>query len=76
MKEALLRFAVVSFSGKLILNGVLGHFYASIKTLRRLNNMNTSIENIVFVHKVYLKEGFAIDRIGLSFLGQKKLLLF
>ena len=40
MKEALLRFTVVSFSGKLIFNGVLG--YASIKiaifkTLRSLD---------------------------------------
>ena len=31
MKEALLRFTVVSFSGELIFNGVQGHFYASIK---------------------------------------------
>ena len=41
-KEALLRFTVVSFSGKLIFNGVRGHFYASIKitifkTLRSLD---------------------------------------
>ena len=30
-KEALLRFTVVSFSGKLIFDGVQGHSYASIK---------------------------------------------
>ena len=30
-KEALLRFTVVSFSGKIIFGGVQGHFYASIK---------------------------------------------
>ena len=41
MKEALLRFTVVLFSGKIIFSGVQGHFYASIKiaifkTLRRL----------------------------------------
>ena len=30
-KEALLRFTVVLFSGKLIFHGVLGHSYASIK---------------------------------------------
>ena len=40
MKEVLLKFTVVSFLGKLIFNGVQGHFYASIKitifkTLRR-----------------------------------------
>ena len=32
MKEALLRFTIVSFLGKLIFNGVQGHCYASIKT--------------------------------------------
>ena len=42
MKEALLRFTVVSFSGKLIFHGALGHSDASIKiaifkTLRRLD---------------------------------------
>ena len=42
MKEALFRFTIVLFSGKLIFNGVQGHFYASIKiaifkTLRRLD---------------------------------------
>ena len=42
MKEALSRFIVVSFLGKLIFNGVLGHSYTSIKvailkTLRRLD---------------------------------------
>ena len=44
MKEVLLRFTIVVFSGKLIFNGVLGHSYASIKifiilflTLRRLD---------------------------------------
>ena len=31
MKEALLRFTVISFSGKLIFSGVQGHFYARIK---------------------------------------------
>ena len=31
MKEALLRFTIVLFSGKLIFNGVQGHIYASIK---------------------------------------------
>ena len=31
-KEALLRFTVVSFLGKLIFNGVQGHFYTGIKT--------------------------------------------
>ena len=31
MNEALLRFTVVLFSGKLIFNGVQGHFYTSIK---------------------------------------------
>ena len=41
-KEALLRFTVVLFLGKLIFNGVQGHFYTSIKiafvkTLRRLD---------------------------------------
>ena len=30
-KEAFLRFTIVSFLGKLIFNGVLGHYYASIK---------------------------------------------
>ena len=42
MKEALLRFTLVLFSGKLLFNGVQGHFYASIKiaifkTLKRLD---------------------------------------
>ena len=42
MKDALLRFTVVSFSGKLIFNGLQGHFYVSIKiaifkTIRRLD---------------------------------------
>ena len=42
MKEALSRFTVISFLGKLIFNGVQGHFYDStkiaiLKTLRRLN---------------------------------------
>ena len=41
-KEALLRFTMVSFSGKHIFSGVQGHFYTSIKialfkTLRRLD---------------------------------------
>ena len=41
-KEALLRFTIVSFSGKFIFNGVLGHSYTGIKiaifeTLRRLD---------------------------------------
>ena len=31
MKEAFLRFTVVSFLGKLIFNEMLGHFYAGIK---------------------------------------------
>ena len=40
MKESILRFTVVLFSGKLIFSGVLGHSYVSIKiaifkTLRR-----------------------------------------
>ena len=34
MKEALIRFTVVSFSGKLIFSGVQGHSYASIKISR------------------------------------------
>ena len=33
-KEELLKFTVVSFLGKLIFNGVQGHFYASIKIVR------------------------------------------
>ena len=42
LNTPLLRFTVVSFSGKLIFNGVPGHWYASIKiaifrTLRRVN---------------------------------------
>ena len=45
MKEALLIFTVVSFLGKLIFNGALGHSYASIKiatfkTLRRLDTQD------------------------------------
>ena len=67
MKEALLRFTVVSFSGKLIFNGVQGHFSASIKidifkTLLGVSpgflHMNTRIENIVCVRRGYKKEGF------------------
>ena len=71
MKEALLRFTLVSFSGKLIFNGVQGHCHASIKSLFLKQQedstqhetvlivspgsllKNTSIENIVCVHRVY-----------------------
>ena len=67
-KEALLRFTIVLFSDKLIFNGEQGHSDASskiaiFKTLRMLDttvlvvspgslHMNTSIENIVCVHRV------------------------
>ena len=37
MREALQRFTVVLFLGKLIFSGVQGHFYAIFKTLRRLD---------------------------------------
>ena len=53
-KEALLRFTVVSFSGKLIFSGVLRHFYASftiaiIKTLRRLDTTWNFARSIIRV---------------------------
>ena len=49
-EEELLRFTVVSFSGKLIFNGVQGHFYASIKisifkTLRRLTPESLTLKS-------------------------------
>ena len=58
MKEALLRLTVVSFAGKLIFNGVLGHFYASIniavfKTLRRLNTTWNFARSITRVSTLY-----------------------
>ena len=57
-KEALLRFTVVSFLGKLIFNGVQGHFYASIKitifkTLRRLNTTWNCARSIARVSLVF-----------------------
>ena len=68
-KEALLRFTVVSFSGKLISAGCYGHSDDSIKIVKTLEgstqhetllvvspeslHMNTSIENTVCVHRVY-----------------------
>uniref|UniRef100_A0A671YJF1 Complement C3-like n=1 Tax=Sparus aurata TaxID=8175 RepID=A0A671YJF1_SPAAU len=53
-KEALLRFTVVSFLGKLIFNGVQGHFYASIKisifkTLRMLDTTRNFAHSITRV---------------------------
>ena len=58
-KEAFLRFTVVSFLGKFIFNGVLGHSNASIKiaifkTLRRLDitgNFARSITGVSHEHK-------------------------
>ena len=44
MKEALLRFTIVLFSGKLIFNGVRGHWYNSIKIaiLKTLRGLDTA----------------------------------
>ena len=49
-KEALLRFTIVLFWGKLIFNGVQGHFSTSIKiaifeTLRRLDTTRNFTES-------------------------------
>ena len=59
MEEALLRFTVVSFLGKLIFSGVQGHFYASInigifKTLRRNHQQQKKKERLPKNHILYI----------------------
>ena len=51
MKEALIRFTVVSFSGKLIFNGVQGHSYASIKIaiFKAVRRLDTTL-NFAYIH--------------------------
>ena len=52
-KEALLRFTIILFPGKLIFNGVLGQHETLLIVSPGSLHINMSIENIVCVHSVY-----------------------